>query len=785
MLPVFLAAVAGVMAAFAVHLVGRTRPRLLRRPNRAVTWALVLASAAGAAFAPVAPTGIDAVDVAYRAAFAGAVALAAGRARRGPRLLAGAIAAVGSGGMWPWGAVAFVALGLAAGAASVRRPARPLGTAIGALQAQVLLRLVWPDSSYATAGLAAGAALVLLVSGVRNARSHERAPAKLVLAGVTAAALASVLAVGIGLLGVQRDLVDASRAAHAGLAAVRTGETELAVAELERAQRRLHEAGDGFDAPLLLPGRLLPVIGRYLAAGQRVTEAAGDVIDPALDSARLATDDALRIRGAQVDLDAVAMLRPPLERTLTALPEARAAVAALADEALPDRASRVVDDLDAELQEAADEAALALDALDVLPRLLGADGPRRYFVVMQTPSEQRASGGLLGGYGVLVADDGRLDLVEADTIGALQRDVSDRRATALPAEYRRFATAGPEQFLQNVTNVPDFPTVARTLADLYPRSGGAPVDGVISVDPFVLSSLLSLTGPVEVAGWPQPITAESAVRVLLYDQYLELDGPEASQFLVDVIEATFDRLQSSTLPSPAQVIDQLSPHLRSNRLQLFSTHAREQALFERVGAAGAVPVVDGDFLQVVTLNNSANKIDWYQSRTISYDVVHDPATGEVDATATVAITNRAPDEGESALLIGGLGGIPGPLGRSRLTIDVYSALELQGATVDGQPVRMSGDRAFDRNLYWTVQTLGPGQTSTLQVHLTGFIEPGAPYALDVGMQPVITPDELSVRVEPAEGWEVTSVRGLEVRDGVAAGRFALVEPPRIVVRASR
>jgi len=501
--------------------------------------------------------------------------------------------------------------------------------------------------------------------------------------------------------------------------------------------------------------------------------------------ARLVDGDALRITDARIDLDAVAALRPPLVSTLAAVPEARAAVDELQEEELPGPVARRIRDLDRTLSNATEDGEFLLEVLDTVPQLLGADEPRRWFIVMQTPSEQRASGGIAGGYGELLVDDGRLELVRAGEGGRLNQGGASWELGEMAQQFDRFTGTGPERYFQNVTNVPHFPTVGRTIASVYPQAGGAPVDGVISVDPHVLAALLALTGPVEVPGWPAPITADNAVRTLLYEQYLRLEQDEGGQFITDTIEATFRALETRTLPSPAKVLDALSPMVQSERLKLYSPRTEEQSLFEEMGVAGAMAEVDGDYLRVVTLNNSANKIDWYQQRAISYDVVHDPATGRVDATATIAITNGAPAEGESELLIGGLDAEPGPPGRSRLTIDLYSALQLQAATVDGRPVRMSGDRAFDRNLYWTVQTLAPGQTSVVEVYLTGLLEPGAPYALDLGMQPVVRPDEVAVRVATVDGWEISSARGLDVRDGVATDRFELTQPRRFVVRSAR
>src|SRR5919202_2681792 len=55
-----------------------------------------------------------------------------------------------------------------------------------------------------------------------------------------------------------------------------------------------------------------------------------------------------------------------------------------------------------------------LDALPVLPRALGADGPRDYLVVPQNSQDLRASGGYVGTVGVLRVDHGHLHLINAE-----------------------------------------------------------------------------------------------------------------------------------------------------------------------------------------------------------------------------------------------------------------------------------------------------------------------------------------------------------------------------------
>lgn len=204
--------------------------------------------------------------------------------RGGPRharLIAGACAAIGSVGVLVWNVVAFVALGLATGSSvSVRRPARPLGTAIGALQAQLLLRVALPDVPYATAAPAAVASSVVVVSGVRHARRRERRAPQLVLGGPLLGGFATVVLLGIGLVGIQSDLRAGARAADLGLVAVRAGQTSAAVTQLERAEEHLAATLEGLARPWMRPARLLPVVGRYLDIGTQLSSAAQAVVAP-------------------------------------------------------------------------------------------------------------------------------------------------------------------------------------------------------------------------------------------------------------------------------------------------------------------------------------------------------------------------------------------------------------------------------------------------------------------------------------------------------------------------
>ena len=57
-------------------------------------------------------------------------------------------------------------------------------------------------------------------------------------------------------------------------------------------------------------------------------------------------------------------------------------------------------------------------ATRILPSVLGADGPRRYLVLVQNNSEPRSLGGLAGSVIELRANRGRIELVGQETGGS-------------------------------------------------------------------------------------------------------------------------------------------------------------------------------------------------------------------------------------------------------------------------------------------------------------------------------------------------------------------------------
>ncbi|MDQ6948103.1 MAG: DUF4012 domain-containing protein, partial [Actinomycetota bacterium] len=356
----------------------------------------------------------------------------------------------------------------------------------------------------------------------------------------------------------------------------------------------------------------------------------------------------------------------------------------------------------------------------------------------------------------ITADHGRLTLTRfGRPIELNQAGGDQRKLMASPDFTARYSRFGPAVDWANINLSPDFPSDAQAIAGLYPQSGGAPVDGVIAVDPAVLAALLRVVGPLSVASWPTPITADNALQIMLYDQYLRYGNADRIDFLGDAAQETWKRLTGGVLPAPPQLLSALGPSVHTKDMFMWSTRPDEQRLFQDIGVSGAMAPVHGDFVGLVTQNAGGNKIDYFLRRAVDYRVRLDPSTGKLDATATITLHNGAPTSGLPGTIIGNELVPPLPDGQNKLYLSFYTPWQLVQGSVDGTPVALENETELGRKVYSTALVVPPQGDATVVLHLAGRLpKAGGAYHLDVYRQSTIAPDHLTTSLSVTGAWRV-------------------------------
>ena len=431
------------------------------------------------------------------------------------------------------------------------------------------------------------------------------------------------------------------------------------------------EAAAIVDGPLWHIAAKVPFIGQNVDAVQRVTRAVDILIERALPAGMqfMSTVDLekLTVEGGGIDLE-------PFRQVQGSIPEISAAFQAAQAEVAPiDRSEllpSVAEPID-ELLTIIEGAAPALDVVNrYLPTLLdmaGSGGSKTYLVIFQNNAEIRATGGNPAASMILTMTDGALGFAaqasaatfyEAGTVGNVY--------TELPPETLGLYLPTINQYSQDYTMTPDFPTTAQLFQTLWANTSGANFDGVISIDPVVLSHMLAVAGPVTLASGEQ-VTAENAASLLLSESYERYpDGRESDLFFADVAQRVFTHLTTSTW-DPLEMLAALETSAKEQRVYLSFVEPNAQALAVELGVDGALAPDTAAETQVgIYLNDSSvGKLEYHLTTTVA--ATCDPTARTM--TTTMTMHNSIPDSIQSFYTLGyrnGGYGIP----RTTMMLDV-------------------------------------------------------------------------------------------------------------------
>ncbi|MEM9514923.1 MAG: DUF4012 domain-containing protein [Actinomycetota bacterium] len=612
------------------------------------------------------------------------------------------------------------------------------------------------------------AAALICWSGIRRRSHRTRRVALWVVGAVVAVGVLATIGAAIGAYGAQDGLVDGNRHARAGLDLVRDGAYAEAAERFDDAAASFDDADNSLNAPWAFAGRVVPIVAQHHRAGYELADTAAAAAADVADSLRSFDVDGLRFVGGRVDL---ANLRAAASALTTVQASFEGLRSTIADVESPWLAAPVQDRLDAlaeQLDEVEPGITDAADAVRLAPHLLGADGPRTYFVAFTTPAEARGLGGFMGNYAVLTADDGRVALTDFGRTGDLNRAVDDPRRVTGPDEwlerYGEFGfTSGANGTTEpspwsNVTISPDFPSTAQVIAELYPQSGGTELDGVFAMDPYVIREFLRLTGPVEVSGTDEVLDERNVIDFLLVDQYEIDQTDDRVDLLEDVSRTVVERVLRGDLPNPVEAAQALSPMVDQRRLVAWSADADEQALFDRTGLSGALPNLQGgDGVALVVNNAGANKLDAYLDRQLAYSAFVDQATGEVSGTLAITLSNEAPSAGLPDGVIGNYtGDAPGT---NRLLVSLYTALPAESVSVDGEPILadVGEERGWTTNSFFVA--IPPGGSVDVELQLAGRLALADGYTLVTRPQPLVIPEQQRLVAEDVEGRTLIDVEG--------------------------
>lgn len=265
-----------------------------------------------------------------------------------------------------------------------------------------------------------------------------------------------------------------------------------------------------------------------------------------------------------------------------------------------------------------------IEALSLIAnRLTDTDGETKTFMLLfQNNLELRPGGGFIGSFGVLKVRDGEvLEFATHDT-GNFDGRIPDTVTPPYPmAELLHIKSWK----LRDSNYSPDFPTNAKEAMRFYELGGGQEhFDGVIGVTAQVLSSLLSVTGPVAVEGFPGTYGADHAILDLEYQVekgYVEqnIEKGERKSVLKLLGDVVLAKVKTLPLSEKYELFTVLLADLHRKDIQVYFNDEDLQDIVIAAGWDGSIDTAwKNDSFMLVDANLGALKSDYHMERRIEY-----------------------------------------------------------------------------------------------------------------------------------------------------------------------
>lgn len=278
----------------------------------------------------------------------------------------------------------------------------------------------------------------------------------------------------------------------------------------------------------------------------------------------------------------------------------------------------------------------------ILLGLLGFDQDKRYLLVFQNSAELRPTGGFIGSFALMRVRDGVMEELEVPGGGAY--DVSGQSLARIIPPAPLLLANDKWQF-QDANYFPDFKQSAEKIRWFYQQSGGPSTDGVLAIDPFVLSKLLEIIGPVDMtAEYSVVIDKDNVVDVLLEDIESKKTTDEPKRIISDLAPKLMEQIFSSPDVDHLALLTALDQLLSEKHLLLAFDDEKLQQNVEALGWGGRMLETPVDYLMMVDTNITGGKTDLSieQLADLQVSIEED---GSVTNTLTITRTHKGDPAG--------------------------------------------------------------------------------------------------------------------------------------------
>ncbi len=286
-------------------------------------------------------------------------------------------------------------------------------------------------------------------------------------------------------------------------------------------------------------------------------------------------------------------------------------------------------------------------ALAILGGYFLVDQERTLLVLFQNNLEIRPGGGFLGAFAVVKIKNGKVITMETYDLSNFDKNIPNTITPPYPMKeigYVNFWKMRDSNFS------PDFKKNAEKAQEFYALGGGKEkIDGVIGITANMLTSILKITGPIQLEDYPGTYTSENAIIFLEYqvEKAFEEQGisrGNRKSVMNDLASEIKKRVLAFSVSQKIQLAKFLLADFGKKDIQLYFKDVNLQKKMQAANWAGSIDQNwNKDFLMTVDANLGSFKSDYYVKRSIDYAVNLSTQPSKVNLKITYQHTAKQKD----------------------------------------------------------------------------------------------------------------------------------------------
>ena len=236
------------------------------------------------------------------------------------------------------------------------------------------------------------------------------------------------------------------------------------------------------------------------------------------------------------------------------------------------------------------------------------NGNAKYLVMFQNASELRPTGGFPGTYGVVSFTNGKMDNLLVDDVYNLDGQLKENIIPPLQMQH-----ITPTWGMRDANWYVDFPTSARNIEKFYKKEAHQDIDGVMVINPEMITKILEIVGPIAMPQYNLTLDAKNALTTIQSQVEYGTNRAQPKQILKDFAPLLMAKMYNAGSDKWLAIFNTLVLSMNQRDVLMSFDNLSLESFVTDKGFGGQVPspaaAGSADYLMPVITNVKGSKTD--------------------------------------------------------------------------------------------------------------------------------------------------------------------------------